>query len=108
MKKFAIATSLLFLAALLHAETAGVIQLPQPDLKSGKPLMQCAAERRSERKFSEKALPAQMISEKISEIDLVVLPNSTDTCNGTSIIRLIFSLPATGFTFGVKLWNCAG
>lgn len=63
MKKFAIATSLLFLAALLHAETAGVIQLPQPDLKSGKPLMQCAAERRSERKFSAKALPAQLISE---------------------------------------------
>ena len=63
MKKFAVATSLLFLAALLHAETAGVIQLPQPDLKSGKPLMQCAAERRSERKFSAKALPAQLISE---------------------------------------------
>lgn len=63
MKKFAVVTSLLFFAALIHAQTAGVIQLPQPDLKSGKPLMQCAAERRSGRKFSAKALPAQMISE---------------------------------------------
>ena len=63
MKKFAVVTSLLFFAALLHAQTAGVIQLPQPDLKSGKPLMQCAAERRSGRKFSNKALPVQMISE---------------------------------------------
>ena len=50
----------------------------------------------------------KMWDKTFSAIDLLVLPNSTVTCKGTSIIKLIFSLPATELTFGAKLWNCAG
>ena len=63
MKKFTVIASLLFLGTMLHAEAAKEIALPRPDLKAGKPFMQCVAERRSKRKFSTKALPMQTIGE---------------------------------------------
>ena len=63
MKKFTVIASFLFLGAMLYAEAAKEIALPKPDLNSGKPFMQCVAERRSKRKFSTKALPMQIISE---------------------------------------------
>ncbi len=63
MKKFTVIASLLFLGAMLYADAAKEIALPRPDLKSGKPFMQCVAERRSKRKFSTKALPMQTIGE---------------------------------------------
>ena len=37
---------------MLYADAAKEIALPRPDLKAGKPFMQCVAERRSKRKFS--------------------------------------------------------
>lgn len=63
MKKFTVIASLLFLGTMLYAEAVKEIALPPPDLKSGKPFMQCVAERRSKRKFSTKALPMQTIGE---------------------------------------------
>ena len=63
MKKFAAIASFMFLGAMLYADAAKEIALPRPDLKSGKPFMQCVAERRSKRKFSTKALPMQTIGE---------------------------------------------
>ena len=43
--------------------------LPEPDLKSGKPLMQCFAQRRSSRSFSTEKLPDQIISEILFAAD---------------------------------------
>lgn len=43
--------------------------LPKPDLKSGKPLMQCVFQRRSSRSFSSRALPAQIIAEVLFVAD---------------------------------------
>ena len=63
MKKFAAIASFMFLGAMLYADAAKEIALPQPDLKSGKPFMQCVAERRSKRQFSTKALPLQVVGE---------------------------------------------
>ena len=63
MKKFFALVFLPLFAVTLHAENTGVIALPKPDLNSGKPFMQCVAERRSERKFSSEALPLQIIGE---------------------------------------------
>ena len=63
MKKLFVFASFLFLGSMLYAEAAKEIVLPQPDLSSGKPFMQCVAERRSKRKFSTKALPLQIVGE---------------------------------------------
>ena len=62
MKKVSVVFALLFAGILLPAaENSGEIRLPKPDLKSGKPFMQCVAERRTERRFSTKPLSQQMI-----------------------------------------------
>ena len=42
------------------------------------------------------------------EMDFVVLPSSTVTSNGTSMIKLIFSLLCAAATFGLNASNCAG
>lgn len=69
MKKFAALATFLLLGTMLYAETAGEIALPKPDLSSGKPLMQCFAQRRSERRFSSKALPQQIVAEILFAAD---------------------------------------
>jgi len=38
------------------------VKLPAPDMKGGKPLMQCLNDRKSDRSFSTKKLPAQILS----------------------------------------------
>ena len=43
-----------------------------------------------------------------SEMDFEVLPSSTVTSNGTSMIKLIFSLLCAAATFGLNASNCAG
>lgn len=45
------------------------ILLPKPDLKSGKPLMQCVFQRRSSRSFSHRALPLQTVAEVLFVAD---------------------------------------
>ena len=51
------------------ALVAEEISLPRPDLKSGKPLMECLALRRSSRNFANKKLPVQLISEILFAAD---------------------------------------
>ena len=69
MKKFYLIASFLFLGSALFAEAAKEIVLPKPDLTSGKPFMQCVAERRTKRKFSTKALPLQIVGEVLYVAD---------------------------------------
>ena len=63
MKKNALFVACFMLGAALFAGNAKEIILPKADLTSGKPLMQCIANRATQRKFSTKALPPQIISE---------------------------------------------
>jgi len=49
-------------AALSFAEEFKAIQLPKPQIDSGKPLMQTLKDRSSSRTFSNEKLPAQMLS----------------------------------------------
>jgi hypothetical protein len=44
------------------AADLGPIKLPPPDMKGGKPLMQCLNDRKSDRSFSTKKLPVQILS----------------------------------------------
>ena len=53
--------------------------LPEPDLKSGKPLMQCLAQRRSSRSFSTEKLPEQIISEVLFAADGVTRKDGRKT-----------------------------
>ncbi len=69
MKKFVFTAVFVFAGIMLFAETAGEIALPKPDLSSGKPLMQCFAQRRSQRRFSSKALPQQIVAEILFAAD---------------------------------------
>ena len=77
MKKFTVVFALLFTALVLSG--AGEIGLPKPDLKSGKPFMQCVAERRTERKFSAKPLSQQMIGEILFTADGVTRKDGRKT-----------------------------
>lgn len=47
---------------LLSAQETEIIQLPQPQQSGGMPLMEALQNRRSQRSFSEKELPLQMLS----------------------------------------------
>ena len=51
----------LFCSIICAAE--GDIALPKPDIKGGKPFMQCVYERRTLRNFDSKVLPLQTVSE---------------------------------------------
>lgn len=71
MKKqlFFIAVTVLFAAACFADNGAAIaavqpkeIKLPQPDMKGGKPLMECLALRKSSREFSDKELSLQQVS----------------------------------------------
>ena len=76
MKKFTVAASLLCLGSVLFA---GEIALPKPNLKSGKPFMQCVAEHRTERKFSTKPLSQQTIAEILFVADGVTRKDGRKT-----------------------------
>lgn len=72
-----------FVLALMLAAVcsfaADEIKLPKPDLKSGKALMQCFALRRSDRNFSSKQLPLQIISEILFAADGINRPDGHKT-----------------------------
>lgn len=55
------------------------IVLPHPDLKSGKPLMECLSKRRSSRNFSSKVLPKQMVAEILFAADGINRPDGHKT-----------------------------
>ena len=76
MKKFTVAACLLLLGTSI---IAGEIALPKPNLKSGKPFMQCVAERRTERKFSTKPLSQQTIAEILFVADGVTRKDGRKT-----------------------------
>ena len=63
MKKFAVNVLCFMLGAAAFAGNTEEIILPKADLTSGKPLMVCIANRATQRAFSTKALPQQIISE---------------------------------------------
>jgi len=56
-----LAIVLFFLSTSLAADLAPV-KLPPPDMKGGKPLMQCLKDRKTDRLFSTKKLPVEMLS----------------------------------------------
>lgn len=72
MKKFMVFA---IFALALSSFAADEIALPKPDLKSGKPLMQCISERRSSRSFSDKELPLQIVSEVLFVADGITSPD---------------------------------
>lgn len=76
MKKIIIAVSICSIAAAVSAKE---IILPKPDLKSGRPLMECFSLRRSSRNFADKALPVQMISEILFAADGINRPDGHKT-----------------------------
>jgi nitroreductase len=76
MRKFTAAACLLFLGTSI---IAGEIALPKPNLKSGKPFMQCVAERRTERKFSTRPLSQQTIAEILFVADGVTRKDGRKT-----------------------------
>ena len=55
------------------------IQLPPPDKKGGKPLMECFTLRKSARQFSPKALPAQVLSNLFYAADGISRPDGRKT-----------------------------
>ena len=56
-----IAVLFCFISTSLAAEFAA-IKLPSPDMKGGKPLMQCLKDRKTDRSFSTKKLPVEVLS----------------------------------------------
>ncbi|MBO5990494.1 MAG: nitroreductase family protein, partial [Lentisphaeria bacterium] len=60
---------------IVSVPAADEIALLKPDLDSGKPLMQCIAQRRSSRSFSDRELPLQMVSEVLFVADGVTSPD---------------------------------
>ena len=64
-------------AVLCAAEKS--IKLPPPDKTGGKPLMQCLSERKSERKFDSKPLPAQILSNLFYAADGISRPDGRKT-----------------------------
>ncbi|MDD5427703.1 MAG: SagB/ThcOx family dehydrogenase [Candidatus Omnitrophica bacterium] len=52
-------------SAAVSAESAGSIKLPDPETQGGKPLMQALKERMSQRSFSSKDIPLQVMSDML-------------------------------------------
>jgi nitroreductase len=61
-KKLLIAGILLCFVSAGFAAEMKPVKLPPPDTQGGKPLMQCLKERKTERVFSTKKLPSEMLS----------------------------------------------
>lgn len=72
MKKFFV---FVLFSLIVSVPAADEIALLKPDLDSGKPLMQCIAQRRSSRSFSDRELPLQMVSEVLFVADGVTSPD---------------------------------
>ncbi len=69
MKKWRVLAIFFFLfiffanTAVIFAQGTQAIELPAPQIQGGKPLMQALKERKSSRGFSDKELPAQVLSD---------------------------------------------
>lgn len=79
MKKTVTNLFLLFMGTFLYAGSAKEIKLPEVDLTKGKPFMQCIAQRCSQRKFSTKALPKEIVSEILFVADGITRKNGRKT-----------------------------
>lgn len=62
MKQLIITCILIVLQFSIFAQDQPVIQLPQPQLEKGRPLMQVLSDRQSNRNFSERELPQQELA----------------------------------------------
>ncbi|MBN1142820.1 MAG: SagB/ThcOx family dehydrogenase [Bacteroidales bacterium] len=62
MKQFIITCFLILLQFNIFAQDQTAIQLPQPQLEKGRPLMQVLNDRQSNRNFSERELPQQELA----------------------------------------------
>ena len=72
MKKFFVFA---LLTLVISSFAADQIVLPKPRLNTGKPLMQCIAERRTSRSFSAEELPLQTVSEVLFVADGITSPD---------------------------------
>ena len=63
------------LTLVISSFAADQIVLPKPRLNTGKPLMQCIAERRTSRSFSAEELPLQTVSEVLFVADGITSPD---------------------------------
>ena len=78
MKKFAAAVLVLCSLVTTAAELKEIV-LPKPDLKGGKPLMQCFAERKTLRRFDTAKLPDQIVSDILFAADGVTRADGRKT-----------------------------
>jgi SagB-type dehydrogenase family enzyme len=58
----AIAIAMIFCSGLGLAEDLKTVKLPEPDMTGGMPLMEALKERKTQREFSERELPAEVLS----------------------------------------------
>ena len=79
MKKFVLVALVCAVGLVSGAEVLKEKVLPKPDLKSGKPLMECFALRRTSRSFSSASLPDQIIGEVLFAADGVTRSNGRKT-----------------------------
>ncbi len=77
MRHLVLTAIMLFLLSALNAQD--LIKLPAPDTTGGKPLMQALKERQSQRSFSEKELPTQLISNLLWAAAGINRPNGKRT-----------------------------
>ena len=70
------AATVLFIAPVGAEQPLQPITLPKPRLTGGKPLMQALAERKSQREFLPKELPAQVLSDLLWAADGINRPES--------------------------------
>ena len=104
MKKFCfIAAATLFSLVSMAAGLQEIV-LPKPDLKGGKPLMQCFAERRTLRRFDTAKLPDQIVSDILFAADGVTREDGRKTVptarNKQNQRVYVFTAD------GVYLYNC--
>ena len=79
MKNLMTVVLLLAVGAVWGAEFGKEKFLPKPDLQSGKPLLQCFAQRKSSRSFSTRPLSDQIIAEVLFAADGVTRANGRKT-----------------------------
>ena len=79
MKKFMLFAMMSAAVIVSGADVLKEKLLPKPDLKSGKPLMECFALRRSSRSFSSRSLPDQIVGDVLFAADGVTRTNGRKT-----------------------------
>lgn len=75
---------LFFLSTSIAADLAP-IKLPPPDMKGGKPLMQCLKDRRTDRLFSAKKLPVEVLSNLLWAASGINRPDSGKRTAATAL-----------------------